>query len=421
MQRINELHTFHLKHLTEQVLPFWKQAVDQRYGGIFTGFNAEGDQLIHRDKFTWSQGRFLWVWSRIYALCKQGIMSESAESYREQAEAAYQFLVDHAFLPEGDCSFLLTEDGQLKEMQPGEGYNVSFYADCFVIMGFAEYALISGDVEAYERAARLYELVEQRLVDGTARSEPYPIPVGMDAHGYAMIKLNTLQALAQAAEAFDKQEMKRHYRQKAMTECRRIVYKFRDSSNRIREVIPTSADRITELDANPDQLLLRHLNPGHSMESLWFVMTEAKIQEDSDMIQICAEVMKEVLQAGWDPIYGGLFRYIDLDGGEPKGIANTGTDSFEALIRETWDMKLWWPHSESLYACQLAYSLTGDEELQAWYERIHDYTFKLFPADLGKEWIQIRSRDGTPVDRIVALPVKDPYHIMRNLLLLIQL
>ena len=81
--------------------------------------------------------------------------------------------------------------------------------------------------------------------------------------------------------------------------------------------------------------------------------------------------------------------------------------------------KLWWVHSESLYSC-LRFS--DDREIAAWYEKIKDYTFKTFPnTENGRgEWIQIRDREGRPENRVVALPVKDPFHIMRNLILLIE-
>jgi N-acylglucosamine 2-epimerase len=37
------------------------------------------------------------------------------------------------------------------------------------------------------------------------------------------------------------------------------------------------------------------------------------------------------------------------------------------------------------------------------------------------EWIQIRDRRGEPLDIVVALPVKDPYHIARNLIQALEL
>jgi N-acylglucosamine 2-epimerase len=44
-----------------------------------------------------------------------------------------------------------------------------------------------------------------------------------------------------------------------------------------------------------------------------------------------------------------------------------------------------------------------------------------FPAGPGEEWIQVRRRDGSPLDATVALPVKDPFHIARSFLLLVEL
>ncbi|KAF9127253.1 hypothetical protein BGX30_014865 [Mortierella sp. GBA39] len=237
-------------------------------------------------------------------------------------------------------------------------------------MGFAEYAALTGCKEAYTYAVQALKNVEQRLKDGTARSEPYPVPPGHEVHG-------------------------------------------------IREV--TAAGGLAGETKEPETLLMRHINPGHGMESLWFVLTEAAAAPDEGMIAACAKAMKQTLRMGWDEKYGGLLRYIDLNGGQPRGIKLAGAERFEALIAETWDMKLWWPHSESLYACLLAYRVTKDEEFSHWYEKLHAYTFRVFPTERGREWIQIRTRSGMPVGKVVALPVKDPYHVLRNVLLMIEL
>jgi len=420
MYSSDELHTFYIDHLTQQVLPFWKAAVDEQYGGVFTAFNAEGSQLLSRDKYTWSQGRFLWIWSRIAELSRTGILSEQAELYERQAELAYRFLAEHAVMDNGSFRFLMEQDGTPKEMVPGQGHDISFYADCFVIMGFAEYGRVFRNREAFELAAKLFDGVERRLQEGSVRSEPYQVPDNMLVHGYAMIMLNTAQSLIKSADSFDEQEKVSSYRRYAIEKCRQILKVLRDSSNRIREVLAAEDAGLRNAPAS-DKLLLRHLNPGHSAESLWFVMQEVQEQGDAAMLNEAAGTLKSVLASGWDEQYGGLLRYIDLDGGEPQGEQLEGAGNFEALIRGTWDMKLWWPHSEALYASRLALGLTGDEVFQDWYKKLHDYTFRVFPAEPGREWIQIRMRDGAPAERIVALPVKDPYHIIRNVLLMIEL
>ena len=56
-----------------------------------------------------------------------------------------------------------------------------------------------------------------------------------------------------------------------------------------------------------------------------------------------------------------------------------------------------------------------------WYWKAHDYTFETFPNPdrIVGEWIQIRDRQGSPESKVVALPVKDPFHIARAMLLAI--
>ncbi|MCL2412242.1 MAG: AGE family epimerase/isomerase, partial [Treponema sp.] len=179
-------------------------------------------------------------------------------------------------------------------------------------------------------------------------------------------------------------------------------------------------------------LLARHLTPGHIVECLWFyihfkeflqkINLKSKGLNLEDVFPLAHKLGSWALEHGWDSEKGGVLRYIDREGGEPRG--SLIDDPFEKLIRKTWDTKLWWVHSESLYFCALM--IERDKNAQFWqktYEKIFDYTFSVFPNpdSLTGEWIQIRQRDGTPFNEVVALPVKDPYHIFRNILLLLEL
>ena len=85
--------------------------------------------------------------------------------------------------------------------------------------------------------------------------------------------------------------------------------------------------------------------------------------------------------------------------------------------------KLWWIHSEALYTTLRLYLETGDEQFWAWHEKVFAYTFRVFPNRDPeiREWKQICMRDGRPQEKVVALPVKDPFHITRNLILIIEL
>ena len=73
----------------------------------------------------------------------------------------------------------------------------------------------------------------------------------------------------------------------------------------------------------------------------------------------------------------------------------------------------------------MGYLQFGEEDCFAEYLRYRSYTLRTFPnpdPSIG-EWIQIRTRAGAPLAESVGgrLPVKDPYHLMRTLMLLTDL
>ena len=116
-----------------------------------------------------------------------------------------------------------------------------------------------------------------------------------------------------------------------------------------------------------------------------------------------------------------MLRCVDIAGGPPKG--RTLNDGYEMLMRDTWDSKLWWTNAEALYATLRCYALTGDRFFAEYHERVAKFDFEKFPnpdREVG-EWIQILDRSGCPMNKLVALPVKDPFHIMRDFLRIAEL
>ena len=84
---------------------------------------------------------------------------------------------------------------------------------------------------------------------------------------------------------------------------------------------------------------------------------------------------------GWDEEYGGLLYFVDADGKPPT--------------RLEWDMKLWWPHAEALYALLLAYHLSRDQKYADWFERMQEWTFQHFPDPEYGGWYGYLRRDGS--------------------------
>ena len=404
------LLAFYRDHATSDLLPFWWKAVDTHNGGIFTCFDNSGANLVSRNKYTWSQGRFIWLWSRIARMIQASVLPGDATSYLEEAARTAEFLNRHVFLPNGNCAYVLSESGEKIE---GENSDSSIYADCFVLLGFAEYALAARQPEVLKRAIDVYDGIRARLAAGVFRTEPYPIPAGYRSHSIAMIRLRVTQVLADAAAALD-HPRRAELAAATVESASQIVNDFCLPDGTVQELIPLE-------DSLADTVLARHATPGHIFESMWFVIRTALQYGRAEWIPTAVKAIAWAFHAGWDAEWGGLFRYIDRSGGRPAGVGGSGP--YELLMVDTWDTKIWWPHAEALYATLLAHRVTGDDNFRLMHAKLFDYTFRTFPnpdRSIG-EWIQIRNRQGEPLEKCVALPVKDPYHILQDVLLSIAL
>lgn len=403
------------RHLTEVLLPFWwsDRALDRELGGVFTCFSNDGRSRTSTDKYVWSQGRFVWVLARLADAVRKGLLAGDADAYLAHAARTVEFLKRHAILDNGNCAYLLTREGDKKEVYAGKGYDISLFVDCFVAMGFAEYGRVSGDAATADAALELFDRLERRIAAGDLRSEPYTLPDGYRSHSIPMIMLNVAQAVHEALDAF-KHPRAGELAGRRTAYASEILTTFFQPDDTVAEVLRTDGSR------DADWVVSRHLNPGHTLEDMWFILHEAEREQNDDWLERVSRAIKRAYAIGWDDSYGGLLHYVDCAGGPPQG-ADRGT-AFDANVLNTWDSKLWWAHSEALYTTLLAYRLTGDDEFARLYEKTHDYVFQTFPnpdSSVG-EWIQIRDRDGRPLDKVVALPVKDPYHIIRNVLLAIE-
>jgi len=408
---INDLKEFYAEKIQDDFLPYWMRFVDHEYGGILNCINNRGDELLSDQKFTWSQGRWLWVLSRIYMLAKEGHLPKvDFRSLEPLMKHTFTFLAEKSvYGPNDICCYLLTRDGKkLVDGRTGR-YDASIYADCFALIGVAQYAKAVGCQTAQQLAHRLYHSITKRIEENSFLTEPYPIPEGYQIHGIPMILVNTVQEYMDMCSSFglDIQEPMDYARKKVLF----ILEEAYNGTGLIREHISENG---------MDYLLDRHINPGHTLEDLWF-LTEflEKYGGLEEYLPRLSKIAKTMFQLGWDPEFGGLLRFVDCQGGRPRGISSGSP--YEQLIQETWDMKLWWPHSEILYLWPYLYSITGDPEFEKLYQQSYDYVFTTFPNQELGEWIQIRQRDGSPQDKLVALPVKDPFHILRNFIKIVEL
>ena len=425
--RIDELFEFYRRALGREILPFWRRAWDTELGGVYTCFSNDGSRLLGTDKYVWSQGRFLWLLSRLVRMIRAEVLQESdgdqddvtvsAVEYLEQARKTCRFLLEHAVLEpgEGVCPFLLTREGLKKESVPGAGFYTSFYVDCFVILGLSEFALAAGDQEPLDRALELYDRSIAFMADHGVVSEPYPVPPGFLSHSVPMILCDTAFGLSEALLR-SRHPRGGEVRAESVRYAEAVLTRHYDQeTGLLRETMPLDC-------GNEDTLLARHFNPGHAVESMWFCGRVLEAEGgNAKLMERAASVAANAVETGWDDLAGGIVRFCDRAGGEPSG--RLLDVPYERQVRETWDTKLWWVHSEALYASMFFYVKTGEARFWELNRRLGGYVFSTFPnpdREVG-EWIQIRDRAGKPLEKTVALPVKDPYHIMRNFMLILEL
>ena len=56
-----KLGQFYKEKLLDEVVPFWfPRAVDERHGGFYHCFDADGT-VVDSDKSVWAQGRMAWM------------------------------------------------------------------------------------------------------------------------------------------------------------------------------------------------------------------------------------------------------------------------------------------------------------------------------------------------------------------------
>lgn len=408
----SQIGKLYREQLETDFLPYWFRYIDHEHGGILNCINNYGDQLLAGDKFTWSQGRWLWVLGKVYELQRKGLLcAASTEKLEAWMEGTWNFLVSHSIYDDSVCCFVLSREGEKKKDAATGRYDASIYADCFALIGMSMYVKVMGCQEKYPVVEALYRSIRARVERNDYLTQPYPIPEGFCTHGIPMILLNSVHEYIRMKQSLGLavQEDVAYARSKLEF----ILTELYDGNGHIFEYKKIGADA-------PLTVLERHLKPGHTLEDAWFWVEFLEefggLQEHLPKIE---KIVRDTFAIGWDEEQGGIFCFVDYQGGRPRGERFGGAQ--EQLILDTWDTKLWWVHSELLYLFLKMYQVTGNEAYLDDYQKSADYAFAVFPNRETGEWIQIRRRDGTPEDKVVALPVKDPFHIVRNFIKIIEL
>ncbi len=374
-----QLRDFYRDHLLNQVVPFWmKHCIDREYGGVLNCVADDGT-LLSTDKYLWSQGRALWTFA---ALCRH---IEPRDEWMQVAHKTAEFLMNKGPEADGKWAYCWTREGKTKTLPQ------SIYIDGFVIYGLTEYARLTGSPRATEMAVAAFEQTSPLLDDhSTLDTEPHKIPDGVQSHGPSMMFAYTYHDLGMLTG--DKRILNRSLELAEIV----MTQHLKPQDKQLYEFVTPGGQKV---DSDVGKTFLA----GHVVESMWFMEHIYRHHNMPERIDLAMQAIRWHLEKGWDNEYGGLFLASHCDGGQP--------------VWHQPDAKAWWPHTESLYACLLAYRNTHEDWCMDWYWRVHDYAFEHFVNKEDGEWHQSLDRQGRPTAPILKnLQVKDPYHLVRALL-----
>ena len=147
----------------------------------------------------------------------------------------------------------------------------------------------------------------------------------------------------------------------------------------------------------------RVINPGHCIETAWFIMEEAKSRNwDKDLTQLALQILDWSWEWGWDKEYGGIINFRDCRNLPPQDYSQ--------------DMKFWWPQTEAIIATLYAYQATKDEKYLEMHKQISEWTYAHFPDKEYGEWYGYLHRDGTVAQPAKGNIFKGPFHVPRMMI-----
>lgn len=364
--------------LLDSVLPFWlEKSQDKEFGGYFTCLDREGN-VFDTDKFIWLQGREVWMFSMLYNKV------EKRQEWLDVAIQGGEFLKKYGHDGNYNWYFSLTREGKPLV----EPYNIFSYT--FATMAFGQLSIATGNKEYAEIAKKTFDIVLSKVDNPKGKwNKIHPGTRSLKNFALPMILCN----LALEIEPLLDEE----FMKKTIDVC---IHEVMDVFLRP-ELGGLVVENVAEDGSLVDCMDGRHMNPGHAIEAMWFIMDLGKRLNRPDLIEKAKDTAIRMAEYGWDKEHGGIFYFMDLKGHPTQELE--------------WDQKLWWVHIETLISMIKGYQLTKDPRCLEWFERVHNYTWEHFKDQEHPEWFGYLNRQGEVLLNLKGGKWKGCFHVPRGL------
>ena len=364
--------------LTQNIMPFWmKYGVDKKNGGVYTCVDRDGS-LMDTTKSVWFQGRFAFVCAYAYNHI------EKNEEWLAAAKSTIDFIEKYCFDNDGHMYFSITHDGRpLRKRR-------YVFSETFAAIAMSEYALASGDRSYADKAVKIFKNTLRFLSTPGFLTPKFEPEVKLQGHSIVMILINVASCLRLVS---DESILTRQI-DESIEKLKK--YFMHPEFKALLESVGPNGEFI-------DTNMTRLINPGHCIETAWFIMEEAKTRNwNKDLTDMALTIFDWSWDWGWDKSYGGIINFRDC--------RNLPVQDYSQ------DMKFWWPQCETIIASIYAYLATGDDEYIYRHQRISEWTYAHFPDAKYGEWYGYLHRDGRVAQPAKGNLFKGPFHIPRMMI-----
>ena len=366
------------KELTEDIIPFWERnCPDKEFGAYFTCLDRDG-KVFDTEKFMWMQWRIVWMFCELYS--KLG----PNKRWLELAENGFDFLTRHGKDAQGRYYFSILRDGTPSKAP------FSIFSECFACMGSAALYKVTRNEKARKEALSSYSQYLSRRDNPQGSWNKNLNPNSYKSLGFYMMKANLSLILAECLG--DNRYIS------DMKETTDFIFNTFWNAKRRQMFENVTSTGGFDLDS----MTGRHLNPGHVLEAMWFLMEASKLSGDKSVPEKASDVILATLDFGWDDKYGGIYYFMDACGNPHPELQ--------------WNMKLWWVHCEAIIAVLMSYKLLDRKEFHDWFVKLDKWTWKKFPDKKHGEWFAYLDRYGKPTSHMKGGKWKSFFHLPRMLL-----
>ncbi len=388
-----KMKNYYRNHLLEDIIPFWeKNSADTEAGGYITALDQTGNP-ISRNKWIWAQGRQTYAFAALYN------QLEKRPQWLDFAKSGRDFLVEHAYAGDGRWFYKLDRFGR-KIIQD----NLSIATDAFALMGLCEYAMASGSDRDIDIIEETFKAIENSFKKpGKKQFHHIDLAEEYEHHSPYMVAINLGAVVSGVTGAERTKEL--------VDLClEKVLYFFsRDKEQALFEML------------NPDGTVAEAaegavINPGHALESMWFCIEEALKRKDNRVLERASRITSWHITKAWDEKYGGIVAFMN-----PGGQSDRLPPRFPGKTGVKWNSKIWWVHSEALYALALCAEHGDASFFYPWFVKVHDYVKENFVDKEHGEWFMQLEPDGSPQTTDKSTGIRCAFHSGRALSRLVNL